>query len=407
MIRSSNFSLILLFSVLTAEVLAGPWFDKANFGGEARHRSSSFAVGNKGYIGLGHINSGIDVEYEDFWKYDPASDSWSQIANYPEGRCFHATSFVIDNMAYVGTGRLESGAYSKKFFRYDPVTNTWSPIADLPGVERRGAVGFSINGKGYVGTGQTMSGYSTDFYEYNPINNTWIARAALPGAPRTSSVAFAIGNFGYVGTGNTNMGSTNDFYQFNPATNSWTPKAPVGPTTRQEAVGFAVNGLGYIGTGDDFSSGNNYADMWEYDPALNSWVQIQDFSGTARRYLTAFVIGSRAYAGTGTNGTNFRDFWMFDQELSVLERKMEAIDLLIYPNPSDDLLSIQLNDLPEYISISDISLNIISINGLISQMGKLQSEQTTFDVSHLSAGYYVYQLTYMGEPVKRGKLIKK
>jgi N-acetylneuraminic acid mutarotase len=407
MIRHITITLILFFTTATTAVIAGPWFEKANFGGEARHRSSSFAIGNKGYIGLGHINSGIDVEYEDFWKYDPSSDSWTQIADYPDGRCYHATCFVIGSMGYVGTGRLESGAYSKKFFRYDPITNTWAPIADLPGLERRGAVGFSINGKGYVGTGQTTSGYSTDFYEYNPLNNTWIARAALPGAPRTSSVAFSIGNYGYAGTGNTTMGSSNDFYQFNPATNSWTPKAPVGPTTRQEAVGFAVNGLGYIGTGDDFSSGNNYSDMWEYDPALNSWVQIQDFSGTARRYLTAFVIGSRAYAGTGTNGTNFRDFWMFDQELSVLERKMEAVDILVYPNPSEQFISIQLIDLPEYISVSDIALDIVSINGTLFRLGNLESGQTTFDISGLTSGYYVYQLTYRGDPVKRGKLIKK
>jgi hypothetical protein len=147
--------------------------------------------------------------------------------------------------------------------------------------------------------------------------------------------------------------------------------------------------------------------MWEYDPALNSWVQIQDFSGTARRYLTAFVIGSRAYAGTGTNGTNFRDFWMFDQELSVLERNLEAVEILVYPNPSEQFISIQLNDLPEYISVSDIALDIVSINGTLCRLGNLDSGQTTFDISGLTSGYYVYQLTYRGDPVKRGKLIKK
>ena len=406
MTRKSGILAFLIIAVLSTSSMAGPWFEKSNFGGEARHRSSSFALGNKGYIGLGHINSGIDVEYEDFWKYDPSSDSWTQIANYPEEKCFHATSFVIGNYAYVGTGRLESGAYSKKFFRYDPVTNTWSPVADLPGVERRGAVAFTVNGKGYVGTGQTMSGYSTDFYEYNPLTNTWIIRAPLPGSPRTSSVAFSIDNFGYVGTGNTNMGSTNDFYQFNPLTNTWTLKAPVGPTSRQEAVGFAVNGMGYIGTGDDFSSGNNYSDMWEYDPALNSWVQIQDFSGTARRYLTAFVIGSRAYAGTGTNGTNFRDFWMFDQVLSVLEREAAKTDIVIFPNPSENNLTVKIGELPEYIDINKVTLEMISITGQKVHIGTMTSETSVFNISGLEKGYYLYQLSYEGEPFKAGKLMK-
>lgn len=405
--RLVNFIPVLLLLLYSGVSFAGPWFEKSNFGGEARHRASSFAIGNKGYLGLGHINSGIDVNYKDFWKYDPSSNSWTQIADYPEGKCFHATCFVIGDYAYVGTGRLESGAYSKKFFRYDPTTNTWTPIADLPGLERRGAVAFSVNSKGYVGTGQTMSGYSSDFYEYNPVGNTWIARAALPGSPRTSSVSFTIGSYGYVGTGNTNMGSSNDFYQFNPTTNTWTTKASVGPTTRQEAVGFAVNGMGYIGTGDDFSSGNNYSDMWEYNPLSNSWVQIQDFSGTARRYLTAFVIGTRAYAGTGTNGTNFRDFWMFDQVLSVLERKIENAEIQVYPNPASDQITVKMKDLPEYIKISDISLEVIAITGLVEFKDNLSSENTVLDLTEVRNGYYLYQLSYSGDVFYSGKFIKR
>ena len=397
---------IFFSAIASTGLTAGPWFEKSNFGGEARHRATSFSIGNSGYIGLGHINSGIDVEYEDFWKYDPSSNSWSQVANYPEGRCYHATSFVIGNNGYVGTGRLENGTYSKKFFRYDPVTNIWTPVSDFPGAARRGAVAFTTNGKGYVGTGQATSGYTNDFYEYNPNNNSWIIRAQLPGPPRTSSVGFNIENYGYVGTGNTNTGSTNDFYQFNPANNTWTSKAQVGPISRQEAVGFVVNGMGYIGTGDDFSSGNNYSDMWEYDPVLNNWSQIQDFSGSARRYLTAFVIGSRAYAGTGTNGTNFRDFWMFDQVLSILERQSEQIITMIYPNPTENFIIVHIEGLPEFISISKISLELISTSGKVFPYGKVTDLKTNFDISALKSGSYIYRLSYDGEPFKSGKLMK-
>lgn len=398
---------LLLLSLCTFYLSAfgQPWFEKANYGGDARHRTSTFTIGDDGYLGLGHINSGIDVNYEDFWKYDPASDSWSQIANYPEGKCFHAVSFTIGTKAYVGTGRLNNGTYSKKFFCYDPLSNTWSPIADLPGLARRGAVGFTLNGKGYVGTGQTTSGYSADFYEYNPATNSWTMKANFPGPPRTSSVAFSIGNFGYLGTGNTNMGSINDFYQYNPLTNVWVAKAPVGPTTRQEAVGFAVNGLGYIGTGDDFSSGNNYSDMWEYDPTLNTWIQIEEFAGTARRYLSAFVIGSRAYAGTGTNGTNFRDFWMFDQILSVLKRKLDHIEIVTYPNPSSENLTINLSAIPDFVQVDNITCSVVSLSGELITQKKFEENQLHMNVSDLNSGIYIYRLQHEGESFKTGKLI--
>ena len=398
--------LLLLVLILNFQnSYAGPWFQKCDFGGDARHRASSFSIGTKGYIGLGHINSGVDIEYEDFWQYDPASDSWSQIANYPLGRCYHAAQFVIDDIAYVGTGRLENGTYTKQFFAYDSHINTWSPIADLPGVARRGAVGFSVNGKGYVGTGQTNAGNSVDFYEYNPLTNTWFAKAPLPGSPRTSSVAFSIDNFGYVGTGQTNMGSSNDFYEYNPLSNTWTVKASVGSITRQEATGFAVNGLGYIGTGDDFSSGNNFGDFLEYDRIANTWTPIENFSGTARRYLTSFVIGSRAYVGTGTNGTNFKDFWMFDQILSVLSRKMKEINVLVYPNPSTDFIQINLGELPGNVNPSTIQLEVFSLTGEMIKSVQFESSLIELNISSIESGTYVYRITHNGTVFHINKLI--
>jgi N-acetylneuraminic acid mutarotase len=398
--------LTFAFATISLVINAQPWFEKSNFGGSARHRSSSFSIGNSGYMGLGHINSGIDIEYEDFWKYDPASDSWTQIANYPEGKCYHATSFVIGDKAYVGSGRLENGSYSKKFFSYDPNTNTWNPIADLLGPARRGAVGFSINGKGYVGTGQTTAGYSIDFYEYNPVTNIWTSKANFPGAGRTSAVGFAIDQFGYLGTGNTNMGSSNDFYQYRPDLNQWVLKAPVGPTTRQEAVGFAVNGMGYIGTGDDFSSGNNYGDFWEYDPFLNTWIQIEDFAGTARRYLTSFVIGSRAYVGTGTNGTNFRDFWMFDQILSVLKRNISDFHVALFPNPAQNEIHVQLGNLPVSVPISALKFEILDIYGKSRISEQLLTESSAYNIEGIQDGIYIYRLTYNHQVFKSGKFVK-
>lgn len=401
-----NKHLLLFVLILTFQnSFAGPWFQKCDFGGDARHRASSFTIGTKGYIGLGHINSGVDVEYEDFWQYDPASDAWSQIANYPLGRCFHAAQFVIGDIAYVGTGRLENGTYTKQFFAYDPQINTWSPIADLPGVARRGAVGFTVNGKGYVGTGQTTAGNSVDFYEYNPLTNTWLAKAPLPGSPRTSSVAFSIDSYGYVGTGQTDMGSANDFYEYNPASNTWTVKAFVGPITRQEATGFSLNGKGYIGTGDDYSSGNNYGDFWEYDRLANTWTPIEDFSGTARRYLTSFVIGSRAYVGTGTNGTNFKDFWMFDQILSVLGRKMKEIDVLVYPNPSADIIHINLGELPENVMPSAIQFEVYSLSGQLIKSIQCESSIIEMNISSFESGTYIYRLTHKGDVFHTNKLI--
>jgi hypothetical protein len=290
---------------------------------------------------------------------------------------------------------------------YDATLNTWTAIAVFPGAARRGAVAFTVNGKGYVGTGQSGAGYTSDFFEYNPGTNSWAPKAALPATPRTSSIGFAIGNYGYVGTGDSNSGSTNDFYRYDPATNTWTVRASVGLVTRQEACGFAVNGKGYIGTGDDYSSGNNYGDFWEYDPLTDQWIQIPDFDGTARRYLCSFVIGNRAYVGTGTNGTNFRDFWLYDKILGLLQEQMLNVDPVVYPNPTTDHVTIDIKNLPEGVSSDQLDVQIIDLTGKLYSNESFVGTKANVDSKELPNGVYMIRLNYSGEPFYTTKIIKE
>ena len=68
---------------------------------------------------------------------------------------------MVDGKAYVGTGyrpdqNTKTEQYFNDFYCYDPSTNTWSDAPTyLPdgAVARRDAVAFSLKGKGYVGTG--------------------------------------------------------------------------------------------------------------------------------------------------------------------------------------------------------------------------------------------------------------
>jgi hypothetical protein len=73
---------------------------------------------------------------------------------------------TIGNKGYVGTG-VGAGS-GNDFWKYDPLTNQWTQRADVPGTPRLGAFGFSMAGKGYLGGGQSgFSGpYLLDFHEY-------------------------------------------------------------------------------------------------------------------------------------------------------------------------------------------------------------------------------------------------
>lgn len=399
--------LIVLVIVSFVQVHAGGWIQKADFGGEARHRTTSITIGNKFYTGLGHYNgAGPNILFGDWWEYDPATNAWTQKADYLGGPCYHATGFVLNNIGYVGTGRISASGSTlvQDFYQYDAATNSWTQTTSFPSIGRRGAVSFVIDGFAYVGTGESNSGRTADFFKFDPTTQSWSPIATLPGQSRTSSVAFSIGSFGYVGTGDVSGGSQNDFWQYDPSTDTWTQKPDVGPTDRREAMGFSLNGRGYLGTGVDFSSGNNFKDMWEYDPTTETWTQIDEFPGTARRYFSATVLNGVAYCSMGTNGTNFKDLWLFDQTLSLLENNPNLIEWKLYPNPASDFVNIDYSsDLN--IDQKELEVAIYTSTGTLVLNQKL--DQKVIDISNLSAATYHIKLKYREKLINSITLLKQ
>ena len=391
---------LLLILVSGTPVFGFDWDQKADFGGVARHRTTALAIGNRVYFGLGHYNgAGPNILFDDWWEYDPSTNSWTQKADYLGGLMYHATGFTIDGIGYVGTGRDVSASVVKTFYAYDPVTNTWQQKATYPGAGRRGGVGFAINGFGYIGTGS----YYSDFYKYDPTLDSWTAIAPMPTAGRISAVGFDLNGYGYVGTGSTS-GAQRDFWRYDPNTNQWMQMADVGPTPRQEASGFAVLGKGYILTGDDFSSGNNFGDMWEYNPLMNTWTQIEDFPGTARRYLSSVTLGNVAYSGLGTSGTNFNDFWSYDPVAGLIKKQLDQIVVTAYPNPATDEISFRMEGM-ENIPLDDLKIEVIDMLGQSLINTPISFEDESIDVRSLAAGNYMYQLKYKKEILRSGKLV--
>ncbi len=126
------------------------------------------------------------------WLIAPAQEQWfSDNAttgitglNPPPGFAArnHAVSFVIGDTAYIGTG--DKGSTTTDFWKYVPATKTWTQIADFPGLRRSQAVAFALNGKGYVGTGRGDGTHFNDFYRYDPTTDTWNEVAPFGGGVR-------------------------------------------------------------------------------------------------------------------------------------------------------------------------------------------------------------------------------
>lgn len=399
----------ILFNLFFLAIIVGvsdnafaAWIQKAPFGGEAKHRCTAFSIGNKGYIGGGHINSGTVVTFKDYWQYDPGTNSWSQIADFGGGYRYHSTAFSIGNYAYVGLGENHLSAYKNDFWKYIPLINTWVQVANFPGEARRGSCSFVIDDLGYVGTGQTESGYANDFYSYDPTTNTWDTIANFIGIARSSAVAFSHNGKGYVGTGHILGDDTNDFFEYDPLTDLWMQKTDVGTLPRQDATGFVINGEGYIGTGNNVEGNDDFDDFWRYNFDTDTWIEIEDFDGLARCYMVSFVINNVAYCGTGTDGTNFRDFWAYIPFLEEEEFKSELIHVKVYPNPSNDIVYFELIPLK---SNDEISVYIFNQYGQLVLNQRLTENKLELNKSTIAPGNYYYQVLSYGNIQSNGKFI--
>jgi N-acetylneuraminic acid mutarotase len=370
------------------------WVEKSGLPAPGRHRSTALTCGNRAYVGLGHVNSIVDVLYQDWWEYDPGSDTWSQKANYAGGLRYHATGFTIGNYMYVGTGRDPSATLHTDFWKYDPANNTWTSVSPLPGPARRGAVGFEIAGNGYVGTGS----YYADFYKYNPVSNSWTAIASIP-TGRTSAVGMSLNGKGYCGTGDVG-GNSADWWEYNPAMNTWTQKANLPGLPRMEACGFTLGGRCFVGTGDNYSSGDNYSDFWAFNPSTNSWIQVADFDGAARRYMVAVSLNGKAYAGLGTSGMNYSDWWEYGTISGTEEHVVPSVN--VYPVPSNGPVTFEFSSAVK----NSVTCILYDLKGNAVRVSDFEScSEFSLEKDELHAGTYVYSITSGSQFISGGKII--
>lgn len=304
----------------------GNWFrkDLPSFGGAIRTNSVSFVIGDVGYIGTGYTNEAVP-RVKDFWAYNAKTKIWSQTEPFPGTGRNNATAFVLKGKAYVGGGydgvlAIDNG-YKKDFYEYDPATNKWKAVADFAGGTRQFATSFVVNDRAYVGLGYNGVNYFQDFYEFDPSSGTtgkWSEIATFIGGKRQGALSFTIGNKAYVGFGKSNStGSTKDLYSFDPAggagKGTWS-RIEFADGFDQDAFPARAYGLALVINGKSYIiGGEGRSDVWEYDPGANSWTEKASFP-SARGFAAGFVVGTTGYfgtgSGTGSGGTD--DFWGFD-----------------------------------------------------------------------------------------------
>ncbi len=388
-----KFQILISFLLcLSTSFAESGWEQRAFMGAEGRHRGAAGSTLTKGYMGFGHYNgAGPNIVKKDWWEYDPATNSWTQKADYIGGSngTYAPVIFSFDNFVCVGGGQW---ATNNNFYKFDPTLNMWIQVASIPasGVVMN-VEGFVIDDKGYIMDDNVL-------YEYDSSNDSWTAKASPAPAVWAWNSCFTIGEKGYLKSGSA-------FYEYKPTTDTWITRASFPGLATSGSVGFSQNNKGYIVTGFSGGLSNINSEVWEYDPLTNTWKQLPEFPGASRRFAVGFSVGNRSFIGLGTNGTNFNDLWEFNA--TTLADSLAGLDnlnlsnktIITYPNPVQEYIHVESEE------FSSFEVFIFNMKGQLVLDGTTINGKLTLEREQLDKGTYTYMVRVNNKIIHQDKLI--
>jgi N-acetylneuraminic acid mutarotase len=348
------------------------------------------AIGNFGYAGTGHLNGdGSDEWYPDWWEYNPATDSWTQKADYPGNNGLGDQDIVaigFDNVGYAGLGQWDNNS----FFKFDPALNLWTQVASPPAAYNfRNTFPFRIGEYGYFPTL-----YDTGFFRYDPANDTWMQLGPLPQSTLYGIPTFAVGGKGYIKYGQL-------FWEYDPTIDDWQQKTDFPGQYPHRPRGIHQNGYGFFIGG--YSGSPSVLpwiwerEVWRYDPTNDQWLRMDDFQGSIRRWAVIMNIQGRVFYGLGTNGTNFNDIWEFSSVGGLEENMTATFD--VFPTLSTDIVN--------FVDQENGKFEVIIYNTSGQEISKIQADNGTaiFNRTVNPSGNYHYRISRDKKLLSTGKFI--
>ena len=345
------------------------------------HHSFAFSLDDMGYIVAGNSNSG---ERDDFYQYDPASDSWTELTPFPGAARGFAIGDTWNGKAYFGFGD-DGTSLLNDLWVFDPSNMSWTELAPCPCAARRHPAMIAHNGRVFVGLGNTSIGNMNDWWEYDITSNTWSQKENLPSQSRHHPYQFGINDNVYSGFGHGN-GIFNDWFRYDITAETWTQVATLPAQGRVAGTQFSYNGLGYVLSGDgDNHDSMETGEFWAYDPISDNWEEMPPHPEGSRWAPASFIINGEVYI---INGTSFSQYvteiykYNLDSALSIPELTNSTIR--IYPNPATDVINI---DVPANLKYHT---NIYDLNGRLVSSSKNKS---VIEIQALPLGVYLIEIT--------------
>lgn len=235
------------------------WKQLSSFPGQARVSAAMTAYDGALYMGLGFGKGKIyaDSSYlHDWWKWDPGTDTWTELAPYEQETTVRPTLFVVGARIYAIYGT--SGCFTREINYYEPKTNTWHSIPDshYRALSAFGSVGAVCEGRCFYGLGNNTTNLK-QWYTVDLESDDWTRLHSAPGKGRTFSACAASNHAIYVFGGRFFAGELtggeifSEILQYSPAEDEWRYAGEMPCGRAENQIAFAINGKVYFGLGED------------------------------------------------------------------------------------------------------------------------------------------------------------
>ena len=268
--------------------------------------ATAFVANGDAYIFAGRDSLGQALN--DLWRYDAETDTWTSLGQTPLSPRVNATACVTDEKVYIGLGFKGKygvdSCYMRDWWEYEPATNQWTRLADYPNSYSDKATSFAGDGELYVGYGFCWN-YRRDMFRYTIAENRW------------DSIDVQAGMFDYPtrsfgGTGCTCqhrhfMGSgyyrhSLDWWAELVDGKHWEERTPIPGKTRTLAASAATENHIYVTCGLHYggvnTTGDVLRDIRRYDPMTDKWQYVAVLQEGMYNHC-CFVIGKRVFVGLG------------------------------------------------------------------------------------------------------------
>ncbi|MFI5160645.1 MAG: IPT/TIG domain-containing protein [Sphingobacteriales bacterium] len=239
----------------------------------------SFTINNTSYVVAPAVITLAPMVYY-LWKFNPADLTWQQI-NIP----FNITYGIMASTA--SKAYLYTTGITDNFWEYDPASNTWTEKATYPAGTRYAATMFTIGAKVYLGLGQGAGLYGGNnppdntLYQYDIASNTWAQKASYPADSYIevlNATSMVFGNKAVV-FGGANIQNYDKVYSYDATADTWAPLGDFNSNTGGKNA-FVYNGYGFVAGMVSYSfPASDYRSCFKYNSATDTWAMLPDGIG--------------------------------------------------------------------------------------------------------------------------------